>query len=146
MLPPPCSWWHGVCRKSQIPVTDSKVIQNNKPLHVQKFQRILFFTKIQFICNVVLISAEQQSDSFMHIYTFFFLFISVMAYHGILSIVLCAPQCCLAILYIIACIHQPQIPIPSIPHLCKKNNDLFQENTWLLGVFEKKSMFTSAQS
>ena len=37
----------------------------------------------------MLISAEQQSDSVIHIYTFFFIFFSIMVYHRILNIVPC---------------------------------------------------------
>ena len=51
-----------------------------------------FFIKVQLIYNVVPISAVQQSDSVIHLYTFFFIFFSIMIYHRILSIVLCAPQ------------------------------------------------------
>ena len=41
----------------------------------------------------VLISAVQQSASVIHIYTFFFfIFFSIMVYHKILNIVLCAVQ------------------------------------------------------
>ena len=53
----------------------------------------LFLVEVQLIYNVVLTSAIQQSDSVMHINTFFFLiFFSIMVYHRILNIVLCAIQ------------------------------------------------------
>ena len=66
-----------------------------------------FFMEVQLIYNVVLISAVQQSDSVIHIYTFFFkILLSIMVYHSILNIVPCAivGPCCLSILYIIVCI------------------------------------------
>ena len=42
--------------------------------------------------NVGLISAAQQSDSVIHIYTFFFIFFSIMVCHRIFSIIPCAIQ------------------------------------------------------
>ena len=39
-----------------------------------------------------LISAVQQSDSVIHIYTFFFIFFSITVYHRMLNIVPCAIQ------------------------------------------------------
>ena len=42
------------------------------------------------IYSVVLISAVQQSDSVIHLYTFFFIFFSIMVYARILNIVPCA--------------------------------------------------------
>ena len=57
---------------------------------------LFYFLKIYFIevqlIYVVLISAVQQSDSVIHIYTFFFMFFSIMAYHRILNIIPCAIQ------------------------------------------------------
>ena len=47
------------------------------------------FIEVQLIYNVVLISTIQQSDSVVHIYTFFFIFFSIMVYHRILNIVPC---------------------------------------------------------
>ena len=45
------------------------------------------------IYNVVLITAVQQSDSVIRMYTFFlYIFFSIMVYHRILNIVLCAIQ------------------------------------------------------
>ena len=41
----------------------------------------------------MLISAVLPSNSVIHIYTFFFLFFSIIAYHRILNIVSCAIQC-----------------------------------------------------
>ena len=49
----------------------------------------LYFIDIELIYSVMLISALQQSDSFILIYTFFFAFFSIMAYHRILNIVPC---------------------------------------------------------
>ena len=49
----------------------------------------IYFIEVQLIYNVVLISAVQQSDSVIHIYTFFFIFFSIMVYHRILNIVPC---------------------------------------------------------
>ena len=40
----------------------------------------------------MLISAIQQSNSVIHIYTFFFIFFSIMVYHGILNRIPCALQ------------------------------------------------------
>ena len=50
----------------------------------------IYFTEVYFIYSLVLTSAVQQSDSV--IYTFFFIFFSIMVYHSILNIVLCAIQ------------------------------------------------------
>ena len=47
----------------------------------------IYFTEVQLIYNVVLIPAVQQIDSVIHIYTFFFIFFSIMVYHRILNIV-----------------------------------------------------------
>ena len=54
----------------------------------------IYFIEVWLIYNVVLISAVQQSDSVIHIYiyTFFFIFFSMMVYHRILNIVPCAIQ------------------------------------------------------
>ena len=54
-----------------------------------------FFKKNFFywsIYNIVLISGVQQSDSYIYvcIYIYFFLFFSIMIYHRILNIILCA--------------------------------------------------------
>ena len=43
--------------------------------------------------NVVLISVVQPSDSVIHIYTFFFIFFSIMVYHRMLNIVPCSAAC-----------------------------------------------------
>ena len=60
--------------------------------------RLIPFLKIeaQLIYNVVSVTAVLQSDSEIYIYThthtfFFKILFSVMAYHGILNIVPCAP-------------------------------------------------------
>ena len=42
------------------------------------------------IYNVVLVSGVQKGDSVIHLYTFFFIFFSIMVYHRILNIVSCA--------------------------------------------------------
>ena len=55
------------------------------------FLKNLFYSSI-VIYSVVLISAVQQSDSVIHIYTFFFVFFSIVVYHRILNIVPCAIQ------------------------------------------------------
>ena len=39
------------------------------------------------MCNVVLVSGVQQSDSVMYIYVFFFIFFSIIVYYKILNIV-----------------------------------------------------------
>ena len=75
----------------------------NEPLF---FFLNLFFVDIQLIYNVVLISAVQQTDSVVHIYTFFFvdIFFSMMVYPRISNIVPCTMYtvgpCCLSILYL----------------------------------------------
>ena len=53
-----------------------------------------YFIDVYLIYNVVLISAIQQCDSVTHtyIYTFFFIFFSIMVYLRILNIVPCALQ------------------------------------------------------
>ena len=57
------------------------------------FLIFLFFSmEVQLIYNFVLASGVQQSDSDIHIYTFFFIFFSIMVYHRILNIVPCAIQ------------------------------------------------------
>ena len=53
---------------------------------------ILFFIEVQLIYNVVLVSGVQQSDSVIHIYTFFFIFFSIMVYRRMLNIVPCVMQ------------------------------------------------------
>ena len=52
----------------------------------------IYFIEVQLIYTVVLISAVQQSDSVIHMYTFFFILFSIMVYHRILNIVPCAVQ------------------------------------------------------
>ena len=52
----------------------------------------IYFIEGLLIYNVVLISAVQQSDSVIHIYTFFFIFFSIMLYPRVLNIVPCAIQ------------------------------------------------------
>ena len=81
MLPPPCSWWHGVCRKSQIAVTDSKVIQNNKPLHVQKFQRVLFYQNIVYLQCCFNFCWIAKWFIYAYIYTLF----HILFHYGILQ-------------------------------------------------------------
>ena len=58
---------------------------------------IIFLIKNIFIevwlnYNVVLIAAVEQSDSVAHMYTFFFIFISIMVYQRILNIIPCGIQ------------------------------------------------------
>lgn len=53
---------------------------------------IFFFTEVELIYHVVLISTRQHSDSVVHIHTFFFTLFSIMAYHRVLNTVLCAAQ------------------------------------------------------
>ena len=48
------------------------------------------FIELQLIYNVVLISAIQPSQ--LYIYTFFFIFFSIMVYYRILNVVPCAVQ------------------------------------------------------
>ena len=58
------------------------------------------------IYNVVLISAIQQSESVIHIYTFFFIFFSVMVSQDTEYSSLCSTvgPCWLSLLYVIVCI------------------------------------------
>ena len=48
--------------------------------------------EVELIYSVVLISAVQQSDSVIHVYTSFFIFFSIMVYPRRLDIVSCAIQ------------------------------------------------------
>ena len=57
------------------------------------------FYELLLIYNV-LISAEQQSDSVICVYTFFYIFFSIVVYQRMLKIV----TCYLSILYVIVCI------------------------------------------
>ena len=50
------------------------------------------FLSIQLIYNVVLVSDVQHSDSFTHTCTFFFILLSITAYHTILNTGPCAIQ------------------------------------------------------
>ena len=52
----------------------------------------IYFIDVEVIYNVVLIFTIQQSDPFIHIYTFFFIIFSIMVYHRILNIAPCAKQ------------------------------------------------------
>ena len=77
-----------------------------------------FFIELQLIYSVVPISAVQQSDSVIHIQTFFF---NILFHYGLSQHIeygsLCYPVlCCLSILYITACICPSQSPSPSLPH------------------------------
>ena len=42
--------------------------------------------------TVLLIATVQQSDPVIHVYVYFLTFFSIMVYHQILNIVLCAVQ------------------------------------------------------
>ena len=48
---------------------------------------VYFLTEAKLINNAVLISAVLQSDSVIHIFTLFFIFFYIMAYHRRLGIV-----------------------------------------------------------
>ena len=52
----------------------------------------LLLIEVQLIYSFELISAVQQTDSVIHIYTFFFVFFSIIVYHRILNIVICDIQ------------------------------------------------------
>ena len=63
------------------------------------FYFFLIFIEIWLICNVVLVSYVQQSDSVLYIYIYktiyinsFFIFSSIIGYYKILNIVPCAIQ------------------------------------------------------
>ena len=58
----------------------------------QLFFFFCFLIEVELIYNVVLISAVQQSDSVIHIYTLFFIFFSIMVYPRRLDRVPCALQ------------------------------------------------------
>ena len=51
-----------------------------------------FYIEVQFISNVVLISAVQQGDSVICTYILLLIFFSIMVYPGRLGSVLCALQ------------------------------------------------------
>ena len=65
---------------------------------------LLFFIEVQLIYSVVLISAVQQSDSVIHIYTFFF---NILFHYGLSqeigysSLCYTVAPCCLSILNVI---------------------------------------------
>ena len=80
---------------------------NPRPLYVQGTQSsclfiiffqvtlltvYLFLIDVLLIYNVVLSTAVWQSDSVIHVHTFFFMFLSIMIYYRILNIVPCALQ------------------------------------------------------
>ena len=53
---------------------------------------VFFYIGEELVNNVVLISVVKQSDSVICMYTFFFLFFSIMVYPRTLNIVPCAIQ------------------------------------------------------
>ena len=57
---------------------------------------LIYFTEVQLIHNVVLISAVQQSDSVIHIYIYIYIhsfsYSFPLVYHRILDIVPCVMQ------------------------------------------------------
>ena len=63
-----------------------------KPFSPHILFLIYFKTEVQFIHSVMLISAVQQGDSVIHMYTLFFRFFSIMVYPRILNIAPCAIQ------------------------------------------------------
>ena len=54
------------------------------PRHNKLFFYLIFFTEVQLIYKIMPISAVQQSNSFIHTYTFLILF-SITVYHRILN-------------------------------------------------------------
>ena len=83
----------------------------------------IYFIYVQLIYyNAVLIFTIQQSDSFIHIYTFFFIFFSIMVYHRILNMAPCARGTLLSShslynsLHLLILNSQSTLPPPS-PHL-----------------------------
>ena len=68
------------------------------PIFLEEVVTVQFLkTEVQLINNAVLITALQQSDSVIHTHTLslsflFKIFFSIMVYHGILNIILCAIQ------------------------------------------------------
>ena len=72
------------------------------------FQQYLLIYKVLLMYNVVQISAVQQSDLVIHIYTFLFkrnILFSIMTYPWRLDTFPCVGPCCLSILNVIVCIY-----------------------------------------
>ena len=89
---------------------------------LKSFARFLFFcvfflTEVQLIYTVVPISAIQQSDSVLHIYTFF---LNILFHYGLSqetgysSLCYTVGPCHSSILNVIVYIYQPQTPTPSL--------------------------------
>ena len=78
---------------------------------------LIYFTEVQLIRNIVLISAVYTKVIQLYIYTLFFIFIPIIAYRRILSKLLyyTVGSCCSPILHIIVCICSSQTPNPSFP-------------------------------
>ena len=75
----------------------------------------LFFIEVQLNYNVPF-AAVQQSDSFIHTYTFFLIFFFIIVYHRVLDIGPCAVQQDLVVyLYTPTCICSSQTPTPTLP-------------------------------
>ena len=71
---------------------DGSSISVLSSLHALLLLLLFFLIEVWLIYNVVLISAVQQSESVIHIYTFFFIFFSIMVYPRTLNIVHCTTQ------------------------------------------------------
>ena len=77
------------------------------------FFKIQFCIEIQFIYNIMPVSAVQQSDSVIHIYTLFFY---ILFHYGLSqdikysSLCYTLGPCCSSIRYVIVCIYQLQTP------------------------------------
>ena len=65
--------------------TDLKLYPLNTLFVFFKNVYLLFLTEVQLIYNVVLITAVQQSDSVIHIHSFFKIFFSIIVQHRILN-------------------------------------------------------------
>ena len=85
--------------------------------HLLYFLQINFM-EVQLIFNIVLVSAIQQNDSVIHIYTYFF---HMIFHYGLSEDIECSSlcytvgHCCLSVLYIIVYICWSQTPNPSLP-------------------------------
>ena len=97
-----------------------------KPESKSFLYQYIFKTEIQLIYNVVLISTIQKSDSvicmYIYIYTHTYIHsLNIPFHYGLSQDIEYSSLCyiarpyCLAILYIIAYICQPQLPTPSLP-------------------------------
>ena len=88
--------------------------------------------------SVVLISAVQPSDSFIHIYTLYFFQCGLSQDTEYSSLRYILGPCCLSILNVIVCIYQPQILTSSlaITSLFSVSVSLFCNGAYLRPILE----------